>query len=306
MAHSASTENETAATAPIGRPASGNGAPEGPTSGGGQLGGVPANTQPALTATEKREYLNSALLADDPTQPLWDLVNSGLAEQIAPELPQLSLEQDPVHRHKDVLAHTIAVVAKTRPELTLRLAALFHDIGKPATRSYAKGTVTFYHHEAVGAKITKQRLRALEYPKDVVRDVAELVRLSGRFKGYADGWSDSAVRRYVRDAGHLFGLLNELVRSDCTTQNSRVYAHLQMLVDHLEQRVQDLAQAEQKAAERPLLDGNAVMERLEIPPGPQVGEALRFLLDLKQTQPELSVEETADQLDAWWARRQQG
>lgn len=257
-----------------------------------------------MTTTNKRERLSSTLLADDPTEPLWDLVNSGQADQIVPELPRLHLEQDPVHRHKDVLAHTIAVVAKTRQQLTLRLAALFHDIGKPATRSYAKGTVTFYHHEAVGAKITKQRLRALEYPKDVVRDVAELVRLSGRFKGYADGWSDAAVRRYVRDAGHLFGLLNELVRSDCTTQNPRTFAYLQALVDDLEQRVHDLAKADQRAAERPLLDGNEIMRRLGLAPGPQVGEALKFLLELKRSQPDLDVEQTAERLDAWWADRQ--
>ncbi len=256
-----------------------------------------------LTTAQMREQLDSALLAEDPTQPLWDLVNSGLADEIVPELPKLHLEQDPVHRHKDVLAHTIAVVAKTRPQLTLRMGALFHDIGKPATRSYATGTVTFYHHEAVGAKITKQRLRALEYPKDLVRDVSQLVRLSGRFKGYAGGWTDSAVRRYVRDAGHLFGLLNELVRSDCTTQNPRTFAHLQTLVDDLELRVAELAKADRAAAERPLLDGNAVMNRLGLEPGPEVGEAMRFLLELKRAEPDLTAEQTAQRLDEWWAER---
>lgn len=256
-----------------------------------------------MTTAQMREQLDSALLSEDPTQPLWDLVNSGLADQIVPELPKLHLEQDPVHRHKDVLAHTIAVVAKTRPQLTLRMGALFHDIGKPATRSYAKGTVTFYHHEAVGAKITKQRLRELEYPKEIVRDVSQLVRLSGRFKGYADGWTDSAVRRYVRDAGHLFGLLNELVRSDCTTQNPRTFTHLQALVDDLELRVAELAKADRAAAERPLLDGNTVMERLGLSPGPEVGEAMRFLLELKRAEPDLTAEQTAERLDEWWAER---
>ena len=258
----------------------------------------------ALAIAEKRERLTEVMLADDPTGPLWEFVDSGLAEQIVPELPALVLEQDPVHRHKDVLAHTIAVVAKTRPDLTLRLGALFHDIGKPATRSYASGEVTFHQHEAVGAKMTKRRLRELEYPPELVRDVAELVRLSGRFKGYANGWSDAAVRRYARDAGHLFGLLNELVRCDCTTQNPRFVEDLRQLVDQLEERVQELAQADRKAAERPLINGDEVMERLGLKPGPEVGQALRFLLELKRAEPTLTKEETVLRLDKWWAERQ--
>ena len=173
----------------------------------------------AAQLAEHRETLTAALLADDPAPPLWHLVDSGLADEIVPELPALRLEQDPIHRHKDVLAHTIAVVAKTRADLTLRLATLFHDVGKPRTRSYERGTVTFYHHEAVGARMTRKRLIELGYPEQVVDDVSELVRLSGRFKGYADGWSDAAVRRYAREAGPLLGYLNELVRADCTTRN---------------------------------------------------------------------------------------
>ena len=250
-----------------------------------------------------REMLSAAVLADDPTEPLWRLVHSGWAERIVPELPALLLEQDPIHRHKDVLAHTVAVTAKTRPDLRLRLAALFHDIGKPATRSYELGKVTFHQHEAVGARITRKRLQALGYPADVVADVTELVRLSGRFKGFSGGWSDTAVRRYARDAGHLLGHLNELVRCDCTTRNRARADELQHHVDDLEERIRQLAEAERRAAERPLLDGHAVMQRLGIGPGPQIGVALKFLLQLRREYPDLTVEETAARLDDWWAGR---
>lgn len=250
-----------------------------------------------------RGMLTAALLADDPSAPLWNLIDSGWADRIAPEISALRLEQDPVHRHKDVLAHTVAVTAKTRPDLTLRLAALFHDVGKPATRSYERGKVTFHHHEAVGAKLTKKRLKALDYDPEVVADVTELVRLSGRFKGFARGWSDSAVRRYARDAGHLLGSLNELVRCDCTTRNRSLADELQRLVDDLEARIAELAQADRRSAERPLLDGNAVMEHLGLQSGPEVGEALSFLLELKRSNPGLSVDETLKRLDEWWAVR---
>ncbi|MCY3967892.1 MAG: HDIG domain-containing protein [bacterium] len=249
--------------------------------------------------------LTAALLADDPAPPLWHLVDSGLAHDIVPELPALRLEQDPIHRHKDVLAHTIAVVAKTRVDLILRLATLFHDVGKPKTRSYEKGTVTFYHHEAVGARMTKKRLSALAYSPSVVQDVTELVRLSGRFKGYADGWSDTAVRRYAREAGHLLGYLNELVRADCTTRNRQKAADLQHHVDHLEARIAQLAEADRRAAERPLINGNEVMARYKLAPGPEVGAALKFLLALKRAEPDLDRAETEARLDKWWAELKQ-
>ena len=257
----------------------------------------------AVAVSEMREMLSEALLADDPTGPLLGLLRSGWAERIVPELPALKLEQDPIHRHKDVLAHTVAVTAKTRPDLRLRLAALFHDIGKPATRSYEGGKVSFHQHEAVGAKITRKRLQALDYPPDVVGDVTELVRLSGRFKGFSDGWSDAAVRRYARDAGHLLGLLNELVRCDCTTRNRALAEELQHYVDQLEERIRQLAAADRRAAQRPLLDGNDVMQRLGLKPGPEVGEALKFLLELRQENPELGISETEARLDGWWAAR---
>lgn len=257
-----------------------------------------------LPAGERRRILTEALSADDPTDDLWRLCDSGLAGEVVPELPALRLEQDPIHRHKDVLAHTIAVTAKTRPDLVLRLAALFHDIGKPATRSFEHGGVTFRHHEAVGAKITRARLREMGFDEPLVKDVTELVRLSGRFKGYADGWSDSAVRRYARDAGHLLGYLNQLVRCDCTTRNRAKADRLQRQIDELEERIVDLAREDRRAAERPQLDGQAVMAHLGIPGGPQVGRALAFLLEIKRAEGILPDEEILDRLDAWWAEQQ--
>lgn len=256
------------------------------------------------TADERRELLSDALSGPDPTDSLWALCDSGLAAEVSPEIPALRLEQDPIHRHKDVLAHTIAVTAKTSSDPTLRLAALFHDIGKPATRSFEHGGVTFRHHEAVGAKIARARLRELGYERQTVKDVTELVRLSGRFKGYADGWSDSAVRRYARDAGHLLGHLNELVRCDCTTRNQSKADRLQRQIDEMEDRILQLARDDRRAAERPQMDGAAVMAYLDIPAGPEVGAALKFLLELKRTEGELSQPDIEARLDAWWGDRQ--
>ena len=254
-----------------------------------------------MNTDEQRDRLTTVLLEEDPTTGLWNLCDSGDADEIVPELPALRLEQDPVHRHKDVLAHTIAVTAKTRPDLRLRMAALFHDIGKPATRRFGPGGVTFRHHEAVGAKMTRSRLRKLEFEKPVVADVTELVRLSGRFKGYADGWSDSAVRRYARDAGPLLGLLNELVRSDCTTRNKRKEQKLQADIDELEERIVALAREDQRRAERPQLDGNAIMQRYEVAGGPAVGRALQYLLEVKRAEGDLELQEVEKRLDVWWA-----
>ncbi len=254
-----------------------------------------------LPPDQARERLDTVLLAPDPTEGLWELCDSGVAGRIVPELPALRLEQDPIHRHKDVLAHTIAVVSKTAPDLTLRMAALFHDIGKPATRSFEHGGVTFRHHEAVGAKMTKKRLRALEYDVPMVKDVAELVRLSGRFKGYGDGWSDAAVRRYAREAGPLLGLLNQLVRSDCTTRNRAKEQKLHRLIDELETRIVDLAREEAEKAVRPQLDGRAVMERYGVSGGPAIGQALKFLLSIKKDEGDLPTDELETRLDAWWS-----
>ena len=257
----------------------------------------------AETSIQPRSELSGVLLLPDPTAGLWRLVDTSVADQIVPELPALRLEQDPIHRHKDVLTHTIAVTAKTEPALRLRLAALFHDIGKPATRAYEDGNVTFRNHEAVGAKMTRKRLRALGYDEDIVRDVTELVRLSGRFKGYADGWSDSAVRRYARDAGHLLGDLNKLVRSDCTTRNRAKAERLQEQVDDLERRITDLAQEDRRRAERPAIDGNRVMELLGLPAGPLVGEAVRWLLAEKRAGRAADVDAAEQALKDWWSKQ---
>jgi poly(A) polymerase len=247
------------------------------------------------------DELTAIVLETDPSSALWDAVGSGRIAALVPELPALRMEQDPIHKHKDVLTHTIAVVAKTEPDLLVRLGALFHDIGKPRTRSYEHGGVTFRHHEAVGSRMTRKRLAALGYPADVVADVTDLVRLSGRFKGYADGWSDSAVRRYARDAGHLLGRLNELVRCDCTTRNQVKVNLLHRDIAELEARIKQLAEEDRIAAERPDLDGVAVMAHLGLEPGPLVGRALAFLLDLKRREGELPREELLARLDAWAA-----
>lgn len=251
-----------------------------------------------------RHELDHVLGQTDPSQGLWDLVESGRAGQIVPELPALRLEQDPIHRHKDVLSHTIAVVAKTRPDLRVRLAALFHDIGKPATRAYVDGQVTFHHHEAVGAKQTRKRLRALGYEEAFLRQVVELVRLSGRFKGYSDGWSDSAVRRYARDAGALLGDLNELVRCDCTTRNRAKAERLSEQVDELEVRIAELAAEDRRLAERPAIDGTRVMQLLGIGPGPLVGQAVRHLLSLKRAGEALDDGSAEVALKEWWVAQE--
>jgi poly(A) polymerase len=211
------------------------------------------------------------------------------------------MEQDPIHRHKDVLSHTIAVVAKTPDDVIVRLAALFHDIAKPRTRSFEHGGVTFRHHEVVGSRMTRKRMTTLGYDDGMVDEVSELVRLSGRFKGYAEGWSDSAVRRYARDAGPLLGRLNALIRSDCTTRNRQKAADLQSAIDDLERRIADLAEVERRAAERPQIDGQAVMAHLGTGGGRHVGDILHMLLEVKRTEGELADDEVYRRVDAWWS-----
>ena len=249
------------------------------------------------------DRLSELLLEPDCASGLWGAIDSGEMAYLIPELPLLQMEQDPIHRHKDVLAHTIAVVAKTQPEIVVRLAALFHDIGKPDTRSFRHGGVTFRHHEEVGARITRRRLSALDYPEELINEVSELVRLSGRFKGYAEGWSDSAVRRYARDAGPLLGKLNQLVRCDCTTRNRVRAEGIQAAVDDLESRIKSLAEEDRYKAERPGLDGQAIMDHLGIGPGPDIGEALSYLLNVKRTEGDMEESELISRLDAWWDNR---
>lgn len=255
----------------------------------------------SLTASDRRNALCRMLTCDDPATALWEAVDSRSMEKIVPEFRSLKMRQNPDCRHKDVLAHTIEVVAMTPSNLIIRLAAFFHDIGKPRTRRYTEGEVTFRHHEIVGSKITRKRLTELEFDEDIIEDVTELVRLSGRFKGYDSGWSDSAVRRYARDAGHLLGSLNQLVRADCTSRNPHKRVRLHELVDDLEHRIALLATADRKAAERPQIDGNAVMAHLGVGPGPHIGRALAWLLDVQKACGKLEIDDLHARLDLWWA-----
>ena len=251
-----------------------------------------------------RDELDKLVVVERPGAGLWFLVHTGLAEEFLPELPAMALEQDPIHRHKDVLAHTIAVVEKTSADRLLRLAALFHDVGKPKTRSFGpRGTVSFHHHEVVGARMTRDRMRALRYPTEDVEIVTRLVELHLRFHTYRMGWTDSAVRRYVRDAGPLLDHLNELTRCDCTTRNEAKARSLARRMDELEERIAELRASEELAAIRPDLDGRAVMARLGIRPGPAVGEALEFLLEVRIEEGPLDEDEAGRRLDAWWAAR---
>ncbi len=260
----------------------------------------------AIVSAERiRDELDKILRlpAPGPSRALWFAVKTGLADEFLPELPALRLEQDPLHRHKDVLAHTLAVVDKTSPDLLLRLAALFHDVGKPKTRTIGPEGVTFHHHDVVGARMTRQRMEALRYSKEDIDVVAELVELHLRFHTYRLGWSDRAVRRYVRDAGPLLDRLNELTRSDCTTRNEVKARALARRMDELEVRIAELREQEELDAIRPDLNGTEVMARLGIPPGPAVGEALAYLLELRLDEGPLGRDEAASRLDAWWASR---
>ncbi len=254
-----------------------------------------------VSAERIRGELDKLVVVDQPSIGLWFVVDTGLAQEFLPELPGLALEQDPIHRHKDVLAHTLAVVDKTSPNRLLRLAALFHDVGKPRTRAFASGGVTFHHHEVVGARMTRERMTALKYPNEDVDTVTRLVELHLRFHTYRLGWTDKAVRRYVRDAGDLLDLLNELTRCDCTTRNAAKARALGRRMDELEHRIADLRQRESLDALRPDLDGTQVMALLGVPAGPVVGRALGFLLELRLDEGPLGEEEATRRLLAWWA-----
>ncbi len=258
----------------------------------------------AIVSAERiRDELDKIVTLAVPSVALWFVVRTGLAEEFLPELPGLALEQDPVHRHKDVLAHTLAVVDKTGPDRLLRLAALFHDIGKPKTRAFVDGGVTFHHHEVVGARMTRHRMQALRYPGDEVEVVTELVNLHLRFHTYRLGWTDRAVRRYVRDAGPLLDRLNELTRCDCTTRNPNKARALGRRMDELEARIADLRQQEELDAIRPDLDGTQVMAELGLSPGRDVGRALAFLLELRIEEGPLGEDEARRRLKAWWGEQ---
>ncbi len=255
-----------------------------------------------VSAERIRAEFDRLMTGDNVAEALAELVDSGLAEMFIPEIPALALEQDPVHRHKDVLAHTIAVVAKTDSEnLRLRLAALFHDIGKPATREFVDGGVTFHHHEVVGARMTRKRMQAMKYPKATIDETADLVFLHMRPHTFKMGWTDSAVRRYVRDAGPLLEDLNALVRADVTTQNQKRARAIENRIADLEVRIADLAEREELASLRPPIDGNDVMRHLGLEPSRTVGEIMDMLLERRIEEGPYTAEEAYAMLDEWKA-----
>jgi len=254
----------------------------------------------AIISPERiRTELDKLLVGEFAVEALESLVTSGLADEFIPEIPALAVEQDPVHRHKDVLAHSIAVVGKTKPRPRLRLAALFHDIGKPATREYGKGGVTFHHHEVVGARMARTRMKALRYPKGMIDDVSQLVFLHMRPHTFKMGWTDSAVRRYVRDAGPLLEDLNDLVRSDVTTANKRRARTISNRIDDLEVRIAELREQEELDKLRAPIDGNDVMEYLGIESGREVGTIMKMLLERRIEDGPYTPEEAYLLIDEW-------
>jgi len=268
-----------------------------------------------ISAERVRDELVKILSSGSPRPGLEALVDSGIAEFVLPELPALRLETDEHAHHKDVYQHTLTVVEQAideeqrrtpnaDPDVVLRIASLLHDIGKPATRRFEGGAVTFYHHDVVGAKLAKKRLTALRFDKDTIAAVSRLIELHLRFFGYADqAWSDSAVRRYVRDAGSELARLHILVRADVTTRNRRKADRLSFAYDDLEARIAELSQQEELDKIRPDLDGEAIMRILGISPGREVGEAYRFLLEMRLDEGELGTEEATRRLKSWWASR---
>lgn len=256
-----------------------------------------------VSAERIRDELSRLLLAPLPGPALLEVVASGLSAHFLPELDALAMEQDPVHQHKDVLAHTLAVVDKTQPELAIRLAALFHDVGKPETRAIGPDGVSFHHHEVVGQRMARERLRALRYPRELVDDVSRLVFLHLRPHTLKMGWTDAAVRRYVRDAGDLLESLNELVRCDVTTANPRKAAAISGGIDELEERITELRAREELDALRPPIDGHRVMEFLGIKPGPLVGEIMDLLYERRIEEGPFSEEEALAMVKEWWEAR---
>jgi poly(A) polymerase len=266
-----------------------------------------------ISAERVRDELVKLVLAPYPRLGLSLLVQTGLAAIVLPELPALDQVRDEHRRHKDVYEHTLTVLEQSiglegrlgGPDFLSRFAALMHDVGKPRTRRFLPdGSVTFHHHDVVGAKLTRKRMRALKFSGDDTDAVARLVELHLRFHGYGDGqWTDSAVRRYVRDAGDQLARLHVLTRADCTTRNQRKAERLRTSYDHLEERIALLSEQEEMASMRPDLDGTEIMEILGIPPGPQVGEAYRFLLDLRLDEGPQSYDDARAALVGWWATR---
>lgn len=273
-----------------------------------------------VSAERVRDELTKMLLSDRPRAGIEALVESGLADIVFPEIPALELQIDEHHRHKDVFEHTMIVLDRAvaletddddgpvpRPDLTLRLAALMHDIGKPKTRRFeAGGKVSFHHHDVVGAKLTRKRLRALHFDHHMVEDVSELVNLHLRFHGYVDEpWTDSAVRRYVKDAGHLYERLNRLTRADATTQNRRKAMVFSSAMDEMEDRVRELKKKEDFDAIRPDINGNEIMDLLGLEPGPMIGKAYRHMLDYRLDNGPVDHDVAVAELRRWYAEQQE-
>ena len=268
-----------------------------------------------VSAERVRDELVKLITAPWPRRGLSLLVQTGLASYVLPELPALALERDEHHRHKDVYEHTLTVLEQSMdledrlpgggPDFVSRFAAVMHDVGKPRTRRFLDdGSVTFHHHDVVGAKITRKRMQALRFSKDEIEAVAQLVELHLRFHGYGSGeWTDSAVRRYVRDAGDQLERLHVLTRADCTTRNRAKAERLRRAYDDLEERIARLQEQEELDSLRPDLDGNQIMEVLGIPAGREVGEAYRFLLELRLDRGPLSEDAAKAALLEWWSGR---
>ena len=267
-----------------------------------------------VSAERVRDELIKTIMAADPRAGLNLLVSTGLADHVLPELAALRMERDEHNRHKDVYEHTLTVLDQTidlenrlgGPDLIARLAALLHDIGKPRTRRFEPGgKVSFHHHDVVGAKLATKRMQQLKFPTEQIKAVTKLVELHLRFHGYADAeWTDSAVRRYVRDAGDQLDRLHVLTRSDCTTRNQRKAAKLRTAYEQLEWRIDELAAQEELSAMRPDLDGTQIMAILGIPPGPTVGRAYSFLLEKRLDEGPLGEDAARVALQAWWAEQQ--
>ncbi len=267
-----------------------------------------------ISAERIRDEFTKTLMSKNPRLGISILVETGLCEQFLPEIPKLKLEIDEHHHHKDVYEHSLTVLDQAialeerigGANLTLRLAALLHDIGKPKTRALISGGgVSFHHHEVVGARMTKERLKKLRFDHRLIDDVSQLVFLHLRFHGYGDGaWSDSAVRRYVRDAGDLLIHLHLLTRADCTTRNQKKAERLAAHYDHLEERIKQLMQEEELLKIRPDLDGHEIMRILEIKGGPKVGQAYEYLLELRLENGPLGRERAIEELISWWQKNQ--
>jgi poly(A) polymerase len=267
-----------------------------------------------ISAERIRDEFTKIIMSNDPRAGITILVDTGLCEKFLPEIPKLRLEIDEHHHHKDVYEHTLTVVEQSialeerlgGPNLVARLAALMHDVGKPKTRALiAGGGVSFHHHEVVGARMTKERLKKLRFDHDVLEDVSQLVFLHLRFHGYGDGaWTDSAVRRYVRDAGELLTHLHVLTRADCTTRNRKKAETLASNYDGLEDRITQLMEQEELLKIRPDLDGHAIMKLLGIPAGPVIGKAYDFLLELRLEHGPLGIERAEAELRKWWKENQ--